>query len=171
MNCIKEHHIVFGLIALTALARGLPHPDNVTPIGALAIFSGAYLDRRVFWLVPLGALLLSDAVNGFYNVIVLAAVYVGFLASALVGRRVIRHRDYPTQIVIGVGLGALAFWFISNFGSWLAFRPLTVAGFIACYVDGLPYLGRSLLGDGFYALILFSAYHFIRTQVSQYAER
>ncbi|MCZ6853742.1 MAG: hypothetical protein O7G86_07465 [Gammaproteobacteria bacterium] len=167
MNHIKEHHIVFALIILAALARGLPHPDNITPIGALALFSGAYLDKRVFWLVPLGALFLGDLANGLYNTIVLIAVYVGFLASTMVGRGVLRHRDRPARIVLGVGLGALTFWVVSNFGSWLVFRPLTVEGFVACYVEGLPYLGRSLVGDGFYALILFGTYHALRTQMTQ----
>jgi hypothetical protein len=167
VNHIKDHHIVFGLIVLAALARGLPHPDNFTPIGALALFSGAYLDKRVFWLVPLGALFLGDVANGLYNTIVLIAVYIGFLASTMIGRGVLRHRDRPARIILGVSLGALTFWVISNFGSWLAFGPLTVEGLIACYVEGLPYLGRSLVGDGFYALILFGSYHAIRTPITQ----
>ena len=49
--------LVLLLIVGAAALRMLPHPENIAPIGALALFSGAYLQRKVFWLVPLGALL------------------------------------------------------------------------------------------------------------------
>ena len=55
---------VFALLSaiLTAAAlRLVPHPPNFTPIGAMALFSGAYLGRRgaVALIAPLAALLLS----------------------------------------------------------------------------------------------------------------
>lgn len=167
MPALKEHHLIFALIVLAALVRGMPHPDNITPIGALALFSGAYLDKRVLWLVPVGALFLGDVANGLYDATVLIAVYLGFLASTMVGRSLLRGQDRPARVVLGVGIGAVVFWLISNFGAWLAFRPITVEGFIACYLEGLPYLGRSLLGDGFYALVLFGSYSLLRTQLIQ----
>ena len=59
--------LLSAIVAAAAL-RLVPHPPNFTPIGAMALFSGAYLGRR--WLAfaaPLGALLLSDLVLGFYS--------------------------------------------------------------------------------------------------------
>ncbi len=162
---LKDHHIVFLLVVVAALMRWLPHPHNIAPIGALALFSGAYLHRRVFWLVPLVALLLGDAINGFYNLIVLVAVYAGFLASTLIGRRVLFQNVRLPRIAVSVGLGALAFWVISNFGSWLAFRPLTIEGLIACYVDALAYLGRSLIGDSLYTVLIFGVYHVLQARM------
>lgn len=158
MNQVKPHHIVLLLIVVAAAIRILPHPLNLTPIGALALFSGAYIQRPIFWLTPLFALLLGDLLMGFYNSIVMLAVYVGFAASTLIGRTLLHGRVSPLRIAAGVGCGALCFWLISNFGSWLAFRPHTAAGLIACYVDGLPYLARSLIGDSIYACVLFGAY-------------
>ena len=146
------------LILIAAAARWLPHVDNFTPIGALALFSGAYLSRRWFWLVPLAALFLGDLHNGLYNGVVLIAVYAGFLASAAIGRWLLLGRATVGPIALAVVVGALSFWVVSNLGSWLAFRPLTVAGLAQCYVDGLPYLLRSLVGDAVYAALLFGVY-------------
>ena len=154
--------LVLLLIVGAAALRMLPHPEGIAPIGALALFSGAYLQRRVFWLVPLGALLLSDLYNGFYSAVVMLAVYLGFLASAAVGRGLLHGRDSAGRIALAVGGGALAFWLISNMGNWLAFRALTVPGLLQNYVDGLPYLARSLAGDAVYAALLFGGYRVAR---------
>ncbi len=59
---------LLSAIVVAAALRLAPHPPNFTPIGAMALFSGAYLGRK--WLAfaaPLAALLLSDAVLGFYR--------------------------------------------------------------------------------------------------------
>ena len=60
--------VLLSAIVAAAALRLVPHPPNFTPIGAMALFSGAYLGRR--WLAfaaPLGAMLLSDLVLGFYR--------------------------------------------------------------------------------------------------------
>lgn len=154
--------LVLLLIVGAAALRMLPHPENIAPIGALALFSGAYLQRRVFWLVPLGALLLGDLHNGLYHAAVMLAVYLGFLASTAVGRGLLHRRDSTGRIALAVGAGALAFWLISNVGNWLAFHPQTAAALLQCYVDGLPYLLRSLAGDAIYAALLFGGYRLAR---------
>ena len=51
---------LLSAIVLAAALRLVPHPPNFTPIGAMALFSGAYLGRRsLAFVAPLGALLLS----------------------------------------------------------------------------------------------------------------
>ena len=154
--------LVLLLIVGAAALRMLPHPENIAPIGALALFSGAYLQRRVFWLVPLGALLLGDLHNGLYQAAVMLAVYLGFLASTAVGRGLLHGRDSVGRVALAVGAGALVFWLISNAGNWLAFHPQTAAALLQCYMDGLPYLGRSLAGDAVYAVLLFGGYRLAR---------
>ena len=48
------------LTLLGALSRLLPHPQNAVALGALALYSGARLPRRVAWAVPLAAMAFSD---------------------------------------------------------------------------------------------------------------
>src|SRR5207253_7052667 len=79
-NCAHRHYwsamtlnhsrliALVSAIAIAAVLRLVPHPSNFTPIGAMALFSGAYLGRRgLAFVAPLGALLLSDALLGFYS--------------------------------------------------------------------------------------------------------
>ena len=50
-----------------ALARLVPHPPNVTPIAAMALFGGAcFANRKMAYLLPLAAMLLSDLVLGLH---------------------------------------------------------------------------------------------------------
>lgn len=158
----NEQWLPLLVVVAAATLQLLPHPHNMAPLGALALFAGAYLDRRLFLLAPLGTLLLSDLANGFYHAVVMLSVYLGFALSAAAGRWLLHRRDRVERIVLAWGVGALAFYLVSNAGSWLAFRPLTAAGLLQCYVDGLPYLARSLMGDAMYATLLFGGYRLLR---------
>jgi len=55
-----------AIIGLAALSRLLPHPPNVTPIAAMALFAGAHLRNwRIAFLLPMAAMFLSDLALGF----------------------------------------------------------------------------------------------------------
>src|SRR5438067_5866205 len=59
---------LLSAIVVAAALRLVPHPPNFTPIGAMALFVGAYFGRRALaFAAPLGALLLSDLMLGFYH--------------------------------------------------------------------------------------------------------
>ena len=75
---------LLSAILVAAALRLVPHPPNFTPIGAMALFSGAYLGRRALaFVAPLGALLLSDVVLGFYHG--QATVYFSVALIVLIG--------------------------------------------------------------------------------------
>src|SRR6476620_10729261 len=75
---------LLAAILLAAALRLVPHPPNFTPIGAMALFSAAYLGRRTLaFVAPLGALLLSDLVLGFYHG--MATVYASVALIVLIG--------------------------------------------------------------------------------------
>ena len=149
----------YAIIALAAFSRLVPHPLNFAPIGALGLFAGSYLDRRWAWVVPLAALLLSDAVLGFYSPLLMLFVYGGFAAGALLGHRFLRESRTPLRI-LGCSLAsASAFFLLSNFGCWVVgMYPHTLTGLTQCYAMALPFFGNSLLGDLFYSTALFSLY-------------
>src|SRR6476469_461453 len=75
---------LLSAILLAAVLRLVPHPPNFTPIGAMALFSGAYLGRRALaFVAPLAALLLSDLVLGFYHGV--ATVYATVALIVVIG--------------------------------------------------------------------------------------
>ena len=56
--------LIFG----AAMLRLIPHAPNFSPIGAIALFGGAYLNRKfIAYLVPTMAMALSDLFLGFYD--------------------------------------------------------------------------------------------------------
>src|SRR3989442_15488674 len=60
--------VLFGLVLVAAASRLVPHPPNLTPIAAMALFGGAYFpDKRAAFLVPLAAMFLSDLVLGLHR--------------------------------------------------------------------------------------------------------
>ena len=146
------------MITIFVVARILPHPWNITPVGALAIFSGAYLGRGGAFALPLVVLLVSDVMLGFYTPVVMLFVYCGILLSALIARMALRRKRSFSRIGATITGAALCFYLLSNFGMWLAACPGNLQGFVQCYVNGLPYLARSLVGDTMYTLLLFGLY-------------
>jgi Family of unknown function (DUF6580) len=80
--------LIFTLIVLAAALRLAPHPWNFTPVGAIALFSGAMVrDRRLAFLFPLLVMFATDAIIGFNKLSPL--VYASFFLSVLIGRAVV----------------------------------------------------------------------------------
>lgn len=154
----------YFLIVVTIIARFLPHPFNVTPIGALGLFAGTYSPPRWAWLVPLLAMFVGDAVNGFYHWVVLVFVYLGMLAGPLMGYWMLRGKFSLARLVMAVPSAAVLFYLVSNFGVWVSGigYPITLAGLAECYLNGLPYLLRSVIGDACYAALFFGVFHLVK---------
>lgn len=157
--------VILAAIAAAAALRLVPHPPNFTPLAAMALFSGAHVGRRALaFAAPLGALLLSDLVLGFYPE--LAFVYVSMAATVLIGWLLARRRT-----VIRVGAAALAasvlFYGVTNFGVWLLtnYYPHTSAGLLASYIAAIPFFQNSLAGDLFYSALLFGGFALLERAV------
>src|SRR6266852_1389791 len=150
--------LIFTMIVLAAALRLAPHPWNFTPIGAIALFSGATLrDHRLAFLFPLLVMFATDAIIGFNKLSLL--VYASFLLSVLIGRFLNQKRNL-LRISGATFLGALQFFLITNFGVWafLNSYPHTGAGLTACYLAGLPLFWNTLAGDATYSTLLFGAF-------------
>ena len=71
-----------SIVVLAAMTRLIPHPPNVTPIAAMALFGGAYLRNwRVAFLLPTVAMFFSDLVLGItvYGTVLLKSQPVVYL--------------------------------------------------------------------------------------------
>ena len=146
------------MIVLAAVLRIVPHPWNFTPIGAMALFSGAmFRDRRAAFLFPLVALFAGDLFIGLHRLI--PVVYASFLLSVLIGTGLANRRGL-LRIGSAVFLGALQFFLVTNFAVWQLFGtyPHTPSGLAACYIAGLPFFGNALAGDALYATLFFGAF-------------
>ncbi|MFQ5670861.1 MAG: DUF6580 family putative transport protein [Acidobacteriota bacterium] len=154
-----------GLVGLAALARMLPHPWNVTPVAAMALFGGVVLGRPLFAIgVPLAALALSDlAVNSWMQGNPLAPpdpwVYGSFLLIGIIGC-LLRSRRNVGVLAAASLAGSGLFFLLTNFGVWAGglLYPRTLQGLVACYAAAVPFLARTLLGDLFWNAVLFGSY-------------
>ncbi len=148
------------LTAITAAAvmRLVPHPPNFSPIAAMALFSGAYLPKRVLaFVAPFAALLLSDLVLGFYAG--MNFVYVSFALTVLIGWAVASRRS-PAVVGAAAVASSILFFVLTNLGMWLfsGFYPHTGEGLVACYVAAIPFFQNTLAGDLFYTALLFGGF-------------
>src|SRR5216684_3124282 len=157
-NLLYRSLLALVLILLAAALRIAPHPWNFTPVGAMALFSGAVLrDRRLAYFFPLLALFLGDIFIGFHKLIPI--VYANFILNVAIGLW-LRDRRVVARISLATLLGAIQFFFVTNFAVWAlgSFYPRTVAGLATCYIAGIPFFWNTLAGDALYATLFFGGY-------------
>jgi len=153
--------IISSLVALAALARLLPHPPNFVPVAALALFAGALVpDRRLAFLVPLVAMLISDLFLGFHAG--MALIYVCMAITVAIGMQLTNRIRFTTVAGAAV-VSSVLFFVITNFGVWLTSGMYghNLSGLLACYVAAIPFYHYTLLGNAFYAAILFGGFALI----------
>ena len=148
------------IIAIAAAFRVARHPWNFTPVGAMALFSGAILkDRRLAFAFPLLALFAGDIFIGFYKLGVMLLVYTSFTLSVLIGRWVGNRRSVG-RISGATLLGAIQFFLVTNSAMWAlgSSYPHNFAGLSLCYEAGIPFFWNTLAGDAFYAALFFGTF-------------
>jgi len=159
-NLLCRLLLALAIIAIAAALRIAPHPWNLTPVGAMALFSGAIIkDRRQAFAFPLLALFAGDLFVGFYNPAVMLLVYASFLLSVLIGRFV-QGRRTVLRISAATFLGSIQFFLITNFAVWwlLDSYEKTARGLAACYLAGVPFFWNTLAGDALYVATFFGVF-------------
>jgi hypothetical protein len=154
-----------GMVILGACARLAPHPWNFTPLIALALFSGSQARKAgTGVLVTLLALVLSDAIMGFYQGF--WYVYGAALIPVLLGR-LIGSRASARSIGLAALASSLSFFVITNFMVWAGghMYPHSASGLTACFVAAIPFYQNQLLGDAFYTVALFGGFALIRSRI------
>ena len=164
-------------IAISVIARLLPHAPNFAPIAALALFAGVYASKASKWYLftPVAAMLVSDLFLGFYEPRTMAVVYASFFAIGLIGFlvRMCDSRFHTSRFYV-VGLaavsGSLLFYFTTNFAVW-AFSGMytpTLDGLLLSYYMALPFFKFTLLGDLFYVSLFFGIYEFATSLIAKH---
>jgi len=148
-----------GMIAMAAIARVMPHPWNVSPVAAMALFGGAEFDNRIAAFgVPLLAMFTSDIILGFSSQTPL--IYLCFALIVLIGFWI--KKDISVgRIALGSAASSVLFFAGTNFGTWASesIYPKTLQGLTMCYEAGLPFFQNTFLGDLGYTAILFGAFY------------
>jgi len=147
--------IGLSILALMLSFRFLPHPPNVSPLVAMALFGGGYFSNKKFALaLPILILFLSDLILGFYPGVLF--VYSSFLLIGLLGTRL--STRFEGLKILGASLGSSILFFIgSNLGVWWTsgMYSKSFAGLIQCYTMAIPFFRSSLVSDLVFSFALF----------------
>jgi hypothetical protein len=158
------------IIFAIAMFRLLPHPPNVSPVAAMALFGGAFFsDKRVAFLVPFLALLLSDILIGLHDTMIY--VYGGFALTVVIGFWIRKKMNF-SRIAFAVVASSVLFFIISNLGAWFTsgLYPMTMDGLMQAYVAAIPFFQNSLLGNIVFATLLFGGFALLQRNVPAVAE-
>ena len=132
--------IILSLLVLAVITRLLPHPPNVTPITAIALFGGCNIkDKNLAFVLPLLCMFLTDLFLGFH--MIMPFVYLSFMCISYIG---INSEKITNGTIFG---SSLLFFLVTNFGVWFFGYPNTLAGLVSCYTLALPFFVNTIIGD------------------------
>ncbi len=142
---VKKEIFPIGLILILALSRLMPHPDNFTPIIALAIMSSYFFRNVNFsYAVMLFSMLLADFFIGFYSHMVF--VYLSLFLIVLIFFKISKKMNYKNLFIFSF-FGSVIFFLISNFGVWLVgnLYERNINGLIECYFMAIPFFKNTII--------------------------
>lgn len=166
----NKNLLIIALLVLAALSRLIPHPPNMTAVGAMAIFGGAYLakDWRVL-LLPIvclwgSNLLLNNIVysqyyEGFsFGFEGMGWIFASFILIMLLSKAMLARVTGPRVLMTSLASSTL-FFIVSNFGVWVSgtMYPKTLEGLTQAYVAAIPFFGNTIGGDLFFCAVLFGS--------------
>lgn len=152
---------LLALVAVAVLSRLLPHPQNFSPIAAIAIFSGALIGRKWFaFVIPVLIRLISDVMLGSPVYSSMWAVYLSLGIVVLLGMfmcKTVRFKNvFATALV-----SAVVFFLLTNFACWLeGWYGYTGQGLLNCYVAAIPFFRMDLLSTLVYSLGFWAIFEF-----------
>lgn len=162
--------IVTGMIFIAAFVRLIPHPPNFAPIAAMALFGGAYFNKKwAAFLIPLAAVFLTDLFLGFHST--MWAVYLSFVLIVGIGMLMIKQKKVSNIFLASVSASVL-FFVITNFAVWASgiYYPKDLSGLAASYTAAIPFFHYTLLGDLFFVTLMFGSYELVKMKYPKLVE-
>jgi hypothetical protein len=147
--------------------------SNFTPVGAIALFGGAYFtDKWKAYLVPLLTLFLSDiALNYLYTsklVLFYSGsfwVYLCFAIMVFIGSLI--KKATVVSVLLAAVVSVAIHWLIMDL-PWLYgnLYPHTLAGYGQSLTAAIPFEKNMVFGDALFGLILFGGFELAKSKYS-----
>ncbi len=172
--------VLLLIIVVTAILRlasftGWGPLTVFSPIGAMALFGGAYFSGNVKpFAFPLLTLFISDVVLSLtifsdseyrqgllYNGWVWT--YGAFALMTIAGKLIIRETSVK-NIFIAVIVSTLIHWLVSDIGACIVEKEFTFSLYTKRLIDAIPYEWRFLGGTAIYSAILFGLFEWLQTK-------
>ncbi|MGN6416695.1 MAG: DUF6580 family putative transport protein [Pseudobacter sp.] len=176
--------VLFAFMMVVALMRIILSSEapmnpiaTFTPLGAMALFGGAYFNNRVkSVLFPVLTLWMSDIIlnrfvyynewrffyEGFYW------TYISYALMAVASRFIIR-KVTVSNVIIASLVATLIHWIGTSPGCFLienSMYPKTLAGYFTSLVAAIPYERNFLAGTLVYSVVLFGGFELLQRRYS-----
>jgi len=145
---------------------------NFTPVGAMALFGGAYFsDKWKAFLVPLLTLFISDIALDYlyFGKLMLfysgaLPVYIAFAIMVLIGTYI--KKVNVTNVVLGALGAVLVHWIITDIDPWLqgTMYAKSFYGYGESLIAAIPFERGMLLGNLIYGAILFGGFELAKSK-------
>jgi hypothetical protein len=162
--------VVTLMVFIAAFVRLLPHPPNFAPIAAMALFGGAYFNKKSFaFAIPLVALFLTDLIIGIYSYAWI--VYISFALIVVLGIVMLKKVSVKNVVITSL-TASVSFFAITNFGVWAlgTLYPKTPAGLMESYIAAIPFFQNALIGDLFFVGVMFGVYELVKHKMPALAK-
>ena len=178
MSLLKFHprNVVLLLIVVVVAGLRLASFSGIgpltlfTPVGAMALFGGAYFkDWITPFLLPLMTLFISDVIVLFtiYPELRVGLLYSGwywtYAAFALItiaGKFIIRNVNIK-NMVIAVLTSTVIHWLVSDLGLCIQENQFSAGLYLEKLGTAIPYELRFLAGTALYSTIMFGLFEFL----------
>jgi hypothetical protein len=150
---------------------------NFSPVGAMALFGGAYFNKKwKAFVFPLTMLFISDLIlqqtvfkeygNGFlyrgwYW------VYGAFALMTIIGKTLLKKITID-RFLLSLLTCVLIHWIVTDLGVWIGSTTYSqdLGGFATCLENAIPYEWRFLAGTFAYGIILFGLFEWMKKSYS-----
>jgi hypothetical protein len=146
---------------------------NFSPLGAMAIFGGAYFNRNWKALAfPLLTLFVSDFIlhqtvfKSYGNGFLYEGWYwvYGAIALMCIAGRLILQKPSTTKFLITAFVCVVIHWTFTDIGVWWGSKIYSqdLTGYFNCLVAAIPFEFKFLAGTLVYGAILFGAFEWMK---------
>lgn len=175
---VQEWALLGVMIVLGVASRFyLAEHWNIKPVAAMFLFGGFFFRHWILSLIGITTIMfLSDLRLGLYDYRLMVSVYLSLALAILFGQELRRRfgleltgwKWIPGFALASLGMST-SFFLLTNGACWVgsSFYSQDIAGLISCYVAGIPFFGRTLLGDFIFTTVFVGSYWLVLLRVGQ----
>lgn len=167
--------LVISAILIASFFRVIPHWPNFTPMAAIALLGGAFLNSRIMAVfVTIISLFISDILTlnlinsqwisprDFFDSPATWILYVSYALMVFIGFHFLKSQQSGKNISISALACSSMFFLTSNFSVWMINElPKNTVGLLQTYALGIPFLAYDIAGNLFYSFLFFGIFRFV----------
>lgn len=154
---LKQISICVGIFIVLSTSRFIPHPPNFTSLIALSFYVPALLGKGYIPAVIL-SFAITDLFIGYHT-----GTHWTWGSVLLIGLMSIFFQKNLKKRFLGVFVGAVVFFIITNFGVWTSgIYGFSTKGLMECYILAIPFFSNTLIATLIFSTIIEIVYFYYK---------